>query len=282
MGIEFPELAHIMRRPALYDQTPDTFWNTPYISSHVLDAHLDEETDDASHNRQTIEDTIKFLLNRLGQGSTHILDLGCGPGLYALPLASEGHHVTGIDFGPSSISYAKEQAAQASVYIDYREEDYTQIDFEENSFDAVLLIYGNICTLVPSQRDALLNNIYKWLKPGGLFFFDLFTPKYLDIPLDKDWYYRAKDGFWREGEHIVMEDKVSYSGGKIRLDRYIVIDKDGHITPYHMWHTSYTRLDTEVLLEKNKFIDYQIYNDLTGQTWREDSQWIGVCAKKTT
>lgn len=35
-----------------------------------------------------------------------MLDLGCGPGLYSHRLATLGHRVHGIDFGPASIAYA--------------------------------------------------------------------------------------------------------------------------------------------------------------------------------
>ncbi|MGD2049604.1 MAG: methyltransferase domain-containing protein [Chloroflexota bacterium] len=35
-----------------------------------------------------------------------VLDVTCGPGLYAVELASRGCLVTGIDFSPASIVYA--------------------------------------------------------------------------------------------------------------------------------------------------------------------------------
>ena len=38
-----------------------------------------------------------------------ILDLGCGPGLYAELLAKKGHSITGVDFSENSIQYAIRQ-----------------------------------------------------------------------------------------------------------------------------------------------------------------------------
>ena len=41
-----------------------------------------------------------------------LLDLGCGPGIYAERFVKEGFAVIGIDFSTRSIAYAKKQTAQ--------------------------------------------------------------------------------------------------------------------------------------------------------------------------
>lgn len=49
-----------------------------------------------------------------------ILDIGCGGGLLAEPLARMGGEVTGIDLAPSSIELARNHAAETGLSIDYR------------------------------------------------------------------------------------------------------------------------------------------------------------------
>ena len=53
----------------------------------------------------------------------NILDLGCGPGLYASEFAMRGHSVTGIDFSAESIRFAEENAVPG-LDIRFRNEDY--------------------------------------------------------------------------------------------------------------------------------------------------------------
>ncbi len=48
-----------------------------------------------------------------------LLDLGCGPGIYAERFRKAGYTVTGIDFSKSSIEYAKEQTLLNKSNIQY-------------------------------------------------------------------------------------------------------------------------------------------------------------------
>ncbi len=58
-------------------------------------------------------------LNRAPLKGLRILDIGCGGGLLAEPLARMGAAVTGIDLAPAHIEGAKRHAADAGLNIDY-------------------------------------------------------------------------------------------------------------------------------------------------------------------
>jgi len=55
------------------------------------------------------------------------LDVGCGAGLLAEPLARLGAKVTGIDASPEVISVAREHSAAMGLEIDYRAGDIQQL-----------------------------------------------------------------------------------------------------------------------------------------------------------
>ena len=55
------------------------------------------------------------------------LDVGCGAGLLAEPLARLGAKVTGIDASPEVISVAREHSAATGLEIDYRAGDIQQL-----------------------------------------------------------------------------------------------------------------------------------------------------------
>ncbi|NLE70015.1 MAG: methyltransferase domain-containing protein, partial [Clostridiales bacterium] len=54
--------------------------------------------------------TTLHVLGQELQPSSSVLDLGCGTGVYALPLAQAGHQVRAVDLVPHHIEQLKEQA----------------------------------------------------------------------------------------------------------------------------------------------------------------------------
>jgi 2-polyprenyl-6-hydroxyphenyl methylase/3-demethylubiquinone-9 3-methyltransferase len=56
------------------------------------------------------------------------LDVGCGAGLLAEPLARLGAKVTGIDAAPEVIAVAQQHAAAMGLQIDYRAGDLQELD----------------------------------------------------------------------------------------------------------------------------------------------------------
>jgi 2-polyprenyl-6-hydroxyphenyl methylase/3-demethylubiquinone-9 3-methyltransferase len=63
-----------------------------------------------------------------------VLDVGCGAGLLAEPLARLGGRVTGLDASPEVINVAREHAAAMGLEIDYRAGDVQEL---EGRFDLV-------------------------------------------------------------------------------------------------------------------------------------------------
>ena len=57
---------------------------------------------------------------------SNLLDLGCGPGIYAELFYQYGYQVTGIDLSKRSISYAQASAKQKGFDIIYLRSDYTK------------------------------------------------------------------------------------------------------------------------------------------------------------
>ena len=83
-------------------------WTDAHISKQLLDLHINPDTDTASRNEKSIEKTTAWILEQTA--GNRVLDLGCGPGLYAERLAQAGMGVTGMDFSENSIAYARQSA----------------------------------------------------------------------------------------------------------------------------------------------------------------------------
>ena len=94
-----------------------------------------------------------------------VLDIGCGGGLVAEPLARLGAEVTGIDPGNENIDAAKAHAGGMGLDIDYRAETAEALAASGAAFDAVLLL--EVIEHVPNVP-TFLNAVAPLVKPGGV------------------------------------------------------------------------------------------------------------------
>ncbi len=95
-----------------------------------------------------------------------ILDIGCGGGLIAEPLARLGAVVTGIDPGATNIEIARAHAAGSGLAIAYRAETAEVLAAEGRLFDVVVCL--EVIEHVPDVA-AFLKTCAGLVRPGGLF-----------------------------------------------------------------------------------------------------------------
>jgi 2-polyprenyl-6-hydroxyphenyl methylase/3-demethylubiquinone-9 3-methyltransferase len=90
------------------------------------------------------------------------LDVGCGGGLLAEPLARLGATVTGIDAAPEVIAVAREHAAAQDLEIDYR---HAAVEEVEGAFDLITCM--EVIEHVADPQ-AFVRSLAARLVPGGL------------------------------------------------------------------------------------------------------------------
>ena len=274
-------IAKASTKPGLFHRTGTEFWTDPYISKHVLNAHLDPHIDDASRRHRTIRNSAEWISKAAeNTSSRNLLDLGCGPGLYCQEFSKIGFHVTGIDFSPHSISHAKKNAGTGNTSIEYICKSYLDIDYNER-FDIVTLIYGGFCVHSEGERERLLQKIWEALKPGGYFVFDVFTKAYIDDEVQGNtWYLQKKNGFWHPRSHAVLLQCHNYENKDSYLKRYIIVPAIGKVRYYDLWYRCYDRNSIEELLKKRGWKIAGIYGDLTGADYEPDGNWVGIVCSK--
>jgi SAM-dependent methyltransferase len=187
--------------------------------------------------------------------------------------------VTGVDFSEASVSYAKKQASAEKLLIDYRLQNYLEFT-EENCFEAALLIYGDYCALSLVDRKLLLKIVWRSLTKGGRFVLDVTTRECRKkLGLRKGWY-AAEGGFWSEKRHIVLEQGFDYPEELIYLDQYIIIDEEDGVRVFRNWFQDFSADSIRKELEVGGFHVLGQYADLQGNSFTEDSEWIGIVAEK--
>lgn len=95
------------------------------------------------------------------------LDLGCGAGSYSIYLAQRGYGVTAVDFMPQAVEMARRRARDAGVDVTVVQADVTQFH-HPGAFDLILDV-GCLHGLSDQLRPAYLQQIRRWLAPGGDF-----------------------------------------------------------------------------------------------------------------
>jgi SAM-dependent methyltransferase len=269
---------HLREKPEPFAPGDSFLWTDPYVAKKLLEAHLDPTSDVASRRPKIIDQSLAWITETLAlPKDACILDLGCGPGLYASRLARNGFKVTGVDISQNSIEYAIQKAREDGLEIEYHCQDYLQIE-DESRFDAALLIYGDLCPLSPEARRRLFANVRRALKPGGYFVLDVTTPRLRQRRGLKNSWYTAHNGFWRPGWHLVLEQGFAYDGD-LYLDQYIIIE-NGSTCVYRNWFQDYTADTIRAETESNGFILESLWSDLTGAPYCENSDWIGVIGRR--
>jgi arsenite methyltransferase len=119
---------------------------------------------------------------------TRILELGCGPGLYACRLAKEFPQVTaiGIDLSKRLIRRARSRAAKLQLHnCTFLEGDAQALGELEHAVDAVIV--SRLFLIVP-DKEAVLAEIYRVLRPGGRCFIAEPTSGFVSrLPLSAMW-----------------------------------------------------------------------------------------------
>lgn len=266
----------LQQKPVPFTPGEVLFWDDPYISTQMLAAHLSPDIEAASRLPQTIDRTVKWLIEKLAlKAGDAVLDLGCGPGLYTSRLARAGLRVTGVDYSRRSIDYASGYAAEHGLTITYRYQNYLELA-DESQYDAVLLIYGDFCPLSPVQRAALLQNVTRALKPGGRFVLDVSTRECRRKHSNKHGWRALESGFWKAGAHLLLEDGFDYPEQSIWLDQSIVIEADGKMSVYRNWFQDYTPETIADELAVHGFAVEGLFGDLAGAAYTPASEWIGL------
>jgi len=92
-----------------------------------------------------------------------VLDVGCGPGTYALLLAEKGFQVQGVDYSEEVIALARKRISRESVGFSVA--DIHHLPFPNNSFDIVLCM-GIFQTM--EDYEGGLKEVGRVLKNNGL------------------------------------------------------------------------------------------------------------------
>jgi 2-polyprenyl-3-methyl-5-hydroxy-6-metoxy-1,4-benzoquinol methylase len=152
----------------------DTPWYKAFFGEDYL--RIYEPVLSSDRTVREVDGIIDLLA--LPQGSS-ILDLCCGHGRHAIPLARRGYQVTGQDLSEVFLREAGAEAQAQGVHVHWVHSDMRNILFE-NEFDAAINIFTAFGYLEDQDEDQkVLQQVSMALKPGGLFLLETLHREWL-------------------------------------------------------------------------------------------------------
>jgi SAM-dependent methyltransferase len=130
-----------------------------------------------------VAELLPRVLRTLHLTPDRVLDVPCGEGTFALEMARKGYQTTGVDRSSAMLGVARRKAREAHAKIRFVERDMRALRFHDE-FDLVTSWYDSLNYLLRlDDLNKTFAGVFRSLRPGGFFMFDMNTPD----TLSKGW-----------------------------------------------------------------------------------------------
>jgi SAM-dependent methyltransferase len=257
-------------------------WHDPAFSARMLAEHLSQEHDAASRRATTIDRQVAWLHETVLDGRpTMLLDLGCGPGLYAARLARLGHRCVGIDYSPAAIAHARAEADAQGLTCRYRQADIRDADYG-TGFGLALLIFGEFNVFPRPVAARILAKLHAALADDGILVLEPHTFEAVrrigeGVPV---WYTRER-GLFAATPHLVLAEHFWHAPAAAATTRYYIVDAAaGTVTRHAQSFQAYTEDDYRDLLASCGFAQITFHPALTGEPDPTQGDLCAIVARK--
>jgi SAM-dependent methyltransferase len=225
-----------------------------------------------AHFTAAVENVPKVVaLTGVSRGS--VLDLCCGPGRFAVPLAQAGFRVTGVDRTRFLLDKARDRAKEADAQVEWVEADMREF-LRPDSFDLVLNVYTSFGYFDdPAENRRVLENIFASLKPGGTFLFEHIGKELLAGKFQPSQVETLPDGSVMVQRRWIIDDWS-------RIDAEWILLEGDRAARFRLCHWLYSAREIRDLFESVGFADIAIYGGLDGSAYGPQAQRLVAVARK--
>lgn len=264
----------LLKKPSPFQEGNMTLWDNEYIAQSVLKKHLDKNIDSGTRKESTVISTIQWIDKIISQKGK-MLDVGCGPGLYADLLQNCGFKYHGIDISKYQVEYAKKKSK-------YEDTIFEVVDFRKlslsNCYDCVLMLYGIYSFYKFEERIELLKIIKDALLPGGSVIVETFTKyHYLNRRESRDWTYIEKNGFWSNEPYLELNAFYRFDDLELVLVQAAKINSD--VKVWNSWIQIFTVEKLQMEFRIAGFTQFEIFSSCTGDAYNENSEVLCMVAR---
>lgn len=270
-------------RPEPWQEGGNLPWDEPGFSERMLREHLDDTHAAASRVAAERRRQIYWLWQKLGLvPDMHLFDVTCGPGLYAVEFARRGCRVTGVDFSPAAIAYARDLALSEGVAGRCRfvEQDVRQITTTPAEFDAAILLYGQLAVFTKAQAQTLLDQICRSLRPGGRLCVELLNQDNVD-KTDSTWWFTDDTGLWGSRPFLHLGERFWLADEEMSIERYHILHLEtGRLTEISLCDQTYAIKTMVGMMKQAGFETVNVYPAWDGLPLYDAAEWVVYLAAK--
>jgi SAM-dependent methyltransferase len=172
---------------------------------------------------------VAFVARQAPQpASRSLLDICCGEGRHAVPLAERGYEVTGLDRDPVALAVAREHADARGVPVRLVGGDMRDLAASVTGpFDACVCLWQSFGYFDAATNEDILRQMGDLLRPGGRLILDIYHPGYFAT-------HQGQRTVERNGCAITISERLD--GNHLSVD----IDYGSDVAPDRMEWELYT------------------------------------------
>jgi ubiquinone/menaquinone biosynthesis C-methylase UbiE len=246
--------------------SPPETWDALF-SDFYLRAFADPEADaDAEANARSAA-----RLSACPAGG-ELLDVPCGYGRHAIPLARAGYKVTGVDRSPTLLAEAHRRAGDDHP-PELVEADYRELPFADERFDAALNLFTSLGFYGDEEDVRALAEIGRVLRPAGRLVIEI---------MHRD---RLVHGFREQDWHMVgagrllLEQRTFDAASGVAQTTQTLIETSGERDSRSFSVRVYTATELVAMLTRAGFAEAKCYGDLDGGPFGPRTRLVIVARK---
>jgi SAM-dependent methyltransferase len=214
-----------------------------------------------------------------------LIELGCGTGRLAAPLARAGHTILGSDVGPAMLARAALRVAglsrRARARVHLVRADMRSLPLPRGFRARLVICPFNAFQHLYTRADvaACLAEVRAHLSPTGVFAFDVLNP-------DLRWLTRDPNRRWARTrfKHPVSDEQLEYTTNqtyepisqiayiRIYYERLDSPDGDRHLRVVRLAHRQFFPAELESLLHASGFVMKERWGGFSGEPFEGDSE----------
>jgi len=202
-----------------------------------------------------------------------VLDLACGPGRHAVPLAARGFAATGVNRSEFLLGHARERAERAGVEVEWVRSDMR--DFvRPNTYDLALSLFTSFGFFRDdADNTRVLRNVATSLTAGGVFVLDLLGKEALARVFSPTASRDLPDGVVIH-RHRIVDDWSRIS------NEWILLHRDGSAPrTFRFSHWLYSARELREMLMRAGFGEVNVYGSLGGALYDHQAARLVVVAR---
>lgn len=198
-----------------------------------------------------------------------VLDVPCGFGRHAVPLARAGYRVVGADRSGILLEEARRRTGDGPS-PELVQSDYRALPFADESFHAALNLFTSLGYLGDEADTDVLSEIARVLRPGGRL---VVEAQHRDSVVRE-----FSEQGWRplaEGR-VLLQQRAFDAAAGVALTTWTLIEPSGARDSRTFSLRVYTATELVAMLERAGFARVSCYGDFAGGPLRTDTRLVAV------